>query len=73
MNITEVPFQSSEATPPGVQVLSFDALLDRARGHQINPGAPMRPTFHHLVAVRGGRLDCSVDFTEHQLGRVSLM
>jgi AraC-like DNA-binding protein len=67
MNITEVPFRSSEATPPGVQVLSFDALLDRARGHLINPGAPMRPTFHHLVAVRGGRLDCSVDFTERQL------
>jgi AraC-like DNA-binding protein len=67
MNITEVPFRSSEATPPGVQVLSFDALLDRARGHLINPSAPMRPTFHHLVAVRGGRLDCSVDFTEHQL------
>ena len=67
MNITEVTFQSSEATPPGVQVLSFDALLDRARGHLINPSAPMRPTFHHIVAVRGGRLDCSVDFTEHRL------
>ena len=67
MNITEVPFRSSEATPPGVQVLSFDALLDRASGHRINPSAPMRPSFHHLVAVRGGRLDCSVDFTEHQL------
>jgi AraC-like DNA-binding protein len=67
MSITEVPFRSSEATPPGVQVLSFDALLDRARGHLINPSAPIRPTFHHLVAVRGGRLDCSVDFTDHQL------
>jgi AraC-like DNA-binding protein len=67
MNITEVPFSESDATPPGVQVLSFDALLDRARGHRINPSAPMRPTFHHLVAVRGGRLDCSVDFTEHRL------
>jgi AraC-like DNA-binding protein len=67
MNITEVPFRSSEATPPGVQVLSFDALLDRARGHMVDPSAPMRPSFHHLVAVRGGRLDCSVDFTEHQL------
>jgi AraC-like DNA-binding protein len=67
MNITEVPFRSSEATPPGVQVLSFDALLDRASGHRINPSAPMRPSFHHLVAVRGERLDCSVDFTEHQL------
>ena len=67
MNITEVPFRSSGATPPGVQVLSFDALLDRARSHQINPSAPMRPSFHHLVAVRGGQLDCSVDFTEHRL------
>jgi AraC-like DNA-binding protein len=67
MNITEVPFSDSEATPPGVEVLSFDALLDRARGHLINPSAPIRPTFHHLVAVRGGRLDCSVDFTDHRL------
>jgi AraC-like DNA-binding protein len=67
MNITEVPFRSSEATPPGVQVLSFDALLDRARGHQINPSAPLRPSFHHLVAMRGGWLDCSVDFTDHRL------
>ena len=67
MSITEVPFRSSEATPPGVEVLSFDALLERARGHLINPSSPMRPSFHHLVAVRGGRLDCSVDFTEHQL------
>ena len=67
MSITEVPFSDSEATPPGVQVLSFDALLDRARGHMVDPSAPMRPSFHHLVAVRGGRLDCSVDFTEHQL------
>jgi AraC-like DNA-binding protein len=67
MNITEVPFRSTDATPPGVQVLSFAALLDRARGHLINPRAPMRPSFHHLVAVRGGRLDCSVDFIGHQL------
>jgi AraC-like DNA-binding protein len=67
VNITEVPFRSAEDTPPGVQVLSFDALLDRARGHRINPRTPMRPTFHHLVAIRGGQLDCSVDFTEHQL------
>jgi AraC-like DNA-binding protein len=67
LSITEVPFSESEATPPGVQVLSFDALLDRARGHLINPSASMRPTFHHLVAVRGGRLDCSVDFTDHRL------
>src|SRR5258705_7977282 len=67
MRITEVPFSDSVATTPGVQVLSFDALLDRARGHLINPSASMRPTFHHLVAVRGGRLDCSVDFTDHRL------
>jgi AraC-like DNA-binding protein len=73
MNITEVPFRSAKATPSGVQVLSFDALLERARGHQINPTAPMRPSFHHLVAVRGGRLDCSVDFAEHHLGNGDLV
>jgi len=37
MNITEVPFSDSEATPPGLEVLSFDALLDRARGHRSIP------------------------------------
>jgi hypothetical protein len=73
MSITEVPSSDSEATPPGVQVLSFDALLDRARGHLINPSASMRPTFHHLVAVRGGRLDCSVDFTDHRLVECDLI
>src|ERR1700694_436665 len=67
MSITEVPFSDSDATPPGVQVLSFDALLDRARGHLIDLSAPMRPSFHHLVAVRGRRFGCSVDFTDHQL------
>src|SRR6478672_13144340 len=67
MSITEERFRRSEDAPPGVEVLSFDALLERARGHLINPSSPMRPSFHHLVVVRGGRLDCSVDFTEHQL------
>jgi AraC-like DNA-binding protein len=68
-----VPFRSTDTTPPGVQVLSFDALLDRARGHLIDPSAPMRPTFHHLVAVRGGALGCSVDFTDHQLAAGDLI
>jgi AraC-like DNA-binding protein len=67
LSITEVPFRDSEATPPGLEVLSFDALLDRARGHLINPHAPMRPSFHNVVAVRGGQFDCSVDFIEHRL------
>src|SRR6185503_18063124 len=73
MNITEVPLRSAEATPAGVQVLSFDALLHRARGHRIDPSAPMRPSFHHLVAMRRGRLDCSVDFTDHQLAAGDLI
>ena len=73
MNITEVPLRSAEATPAGVQVLSFDALLHRARGHRIVPSAPMRPSFHHLVAMRRGRLDCSVDFTDHQLAAGDLI
>jgi AraC-like DNA-binding protein len=69
VNITEVPFRSAEGTPPGVQVLTFDALLDRAQRHRIDPSAPMRPSFHHLVAVRDGQLDCSIDFTEHRLAQ----
>jgi AraC-like DNA-binding protein len=73
LSITEVPFRDSETTPPGIEVLSFDGLLDRARGHLINPNAPMRPSFHHVVAVRDGQLDCSVDFTEHQLAKGDLI
>src|ERR1700754_3139407 len=65
--VTAVPFRVSIGAPPGVEVLDFDGLLARARGHGIDPGSAMRPAFHHLVTVRSGTLRCALDFTEHTL------
>jgi AraC-like DNA-binding protein len=63
---TEVPFHDSVDTP-GVEVLTFAALADRARSHGIDPFRPLRPAFHHLVTVTGSPLHCAVDFTEYAL------
>ncbi|MFC9132050.1 helix-turn-helix domain-containing protein [Streptomyces sp. NPDC057099] len=65
--VTDLPFRAVAGAPPGAQVLALSALLDRARGHDRDAYAPMRPSFHHLISVRSGRLDCSVDFGEHTL------
>lgn len=65
--VTGVPFRESAGTLPGIAVLSFPGLLDRARGHQVDQYSPMRPDFHHLVTVSEGALGVSVDFTEYQL------
>ena len=67
--VTEVPFHEPVGTLPGVAVLSFEALVERARGHRVDPHAPMRPDFHHLITVTGGRLVTAVDFTDHLLGQ----
>ncbi|WP_030622347.1 helix-turn-helix transcriptional regulator [Streptomyces sclerotialus] len=64
-SITEVPFRATAGAPPGAEVLALAALANRARGHDVDAYSPMRPAFHHLIAVRSGRLTCSVDFTDH--------
>lgn len=71
--VTEVPFRPSAGVPPGAAVLDFAGLLARARGHDLDPYAPLRLSFHQLITVRSGTLRCSVDFTEHRLTEGSWM
>lgn len=65
--VATVPFREPEGTLPGVAVLTFAALLARARGHGVNPHAPLRADFHHLIVVSNGSLQTFVDFTEYEL------
>lgn len=67
IGVTQVPFRASAGAPPGAEVLGLAALLPRARSHDVDAYSPLRPTFHHLITVRSGQLNCSVDFTEHVL------
>jgi AraC-like DNA-binding protein len=67
VEIADLHFKASAGAPPGAEVLTLTALLPRARGHDRDPYALVRPSFHHLIAVHSGRLDCSVDFAEHTL------
>jgi AraC-like DNA-binding protein len=67
--VIEVPYRVSAGSPPGAEVLSLVDLVARATGHGVDPYAPLRPAFHHLIAVRSGALHCSVDFSDHALAR----
>jgi AraC-like DNA-binding protein len=66
--IADVRFSEPAGTPPGVAVLSLRGLYERARDNRVDPYAPMRPDFHHLITVGSGQLGASVDFTEHRVG-----
>ena len=66
-DVTKVPYRTSAGAPPGVEVLDFTGLAERAHGHDVDPYAPKRLAFHELITVRSGTLRCSVDFTEHVL------
>jgi len=65
LNITEVPYRPAAGVPPGAEVLDFAALPVRALGHGVDPYAPLRPTFHHLITVHSGTMGCCVDFVEY--------
>ncbi|MFI1069342.1 helix-turn-helix domain-containing protein [Streptomyces puniciscabiei] len=60
--VTSVPYRAAVGAPPGAEVFDLSALSGRAHGHGVDPYAAKRPTFHELIAVRGGRLRCSLDF-----------
>ena len=66
-HITEVPYRAGDGVPPGVEVVDFPGLISRATGHGVEMYSPKRHEFHELIAVRGGTLRTSVDFTEHEL------
>ncbi|WP_320778790.1 AraC family transcriptional regulator [Streptomyces sp. CRN 30] len=65
--VPEVSYRPTPGRPPGLEVLDLPGLAARARERERPLTAPVRPAFHLVVAVRGGRLDCAVDFTAYSL------
>ncbi|MEU8663549.1 helix-turn-helix domain-containing protein [Actinoplanes philippinensis] len=59
--IPELGFAAPVGTPGGIEVLELARLRGRASAE------PRRPTFHHLLCLRSGRLEHTVDFTGHTL------
>lgn len=66
--VPAVSYSPTPGRPPGLEVLDLPGLAARARQRQRPLTAPVRPAFHLVVAVRGGRLECAVDFTAYTLG-----
>ncbi|MFE2423787.1 helix-turn-helix domain-containing protein [Streptomyces hokutonensis] len=63
--IPEISFAAPAGTPAGVEVLSLAGLRDRVPGERL--AAPQRPDFHQLIALTGGTLWHTVDFTAYAL------
>lgn len=62
--VPEISFAAPAGTPAGVEVLSL-GLRHRVPGERL--AAPQRPDFHHLIALTGGTLWHTVDFTAYAL------
>lgn len=65
-HIPEVRFTAPAGVPAGFEIMSLAQLRSRVAARRL--AVPQRPTFHHLVAVDGGRLAHMVDFTGYSLG-----
>ena len=67
--IPDIRFAAPVGLPPGLEVMTLADLRVRAADRM---GAdfmrPLRPHFHHLVALRQGRLRQTVDFTGYDVG-----
>ncbi|MFJ4935687.1 helix-turn-helix domain-containing protein [Streptomyces pseudovenezuelae] len=63
--VPEVSFEAPAGTPAGVEVLPLPELRRRVPVERLT--APQRPDFHHLIAVTGGTLWHTVDFTAYAL------
>ncbi|MFJ4204843.1 helix-turn-helix domain-containing protein [Streptomyces sviceus] len=63
--VPEVSFEAPAGTPAGVEVLPLPELRRRVPAERLT--APRRPDFHHLIAVTGGTLWHTVDFTAYAL------
>ncbi|QCB20767.1 AraC family transcriptional regulator [Streptomyces sp. SS52] len=63
--IPRVSYRPTPGRPPGLEVLDLPGLAVRAAGRELPLTLPARPDFHLIVAVRGGRVACSVDFTSY--------
>ncbi|MEU4658571.1 AraC family transcriptional regulator [Streptomyces sp. NPDC023723] len=66
--VPTVSYRPTPGRPPGLEVLDLPGLAARAEERERPLTAPVRPAFHLVVAVRGGRLACAVDFTAYTLG-----
>ncbi|MEU9554139.1 helix-turn-helix transcriptional regulator [Streptomyces fumanus] len=66
--VPSVPYRPSPGRQPGLEVLDLPGLAARAAERERPLTLPARPAFHLIVALRGGRLECSVDFTAYTLG-----
>ncbi|MFI8191565.1 helix-turn-helix domain-containing protein [Streptomyces sp. NPDC085946] len=60
-----VSYRPTPGRPPGLEVLDLPGLAVRADERELPLTRPVRPAFHLVVAVRSGRLECSVDFTAY--------
>ncbi|GAA2455209.1 AraC family transcriptional regulator [Streptomyces glaucus] len=65
--VPAVPYRPTPGRPPGLEVLDLPGLAARAAGRELPLTVPVRPAFHLIVALRSGRLRCSVDFTSYLL------
>ncbi|MDA4887718.1 helix-turn-helix transcriptional regulator [Streptomyces sp. MS2A] len=65
--IPTVSYRPTPGRPPGLEVLDLPGLAARADASERPLTVPVRPAFHLLVALRSGRLACSVDFTSYVL------
>ncbi|MER6284702.1 helix-turn-helix transcriptional regulator [Streptomyces sviceus] len=63
--VPEISFAAPAGTPAGVEVLPLAELRRRVPAERLT--APQRPDFHHLIAVTGGTLWHTVDFTAYAL------
>ncbi|MFF5106521.1 helix-turn-helix domain-containing protein [Streptomyces sp. NPDC000134] len=66
--IPAVSYRPSPGRQPGLEVLDLPGLAARAAERERPLTVPARPAFHLIVALRGGRVECSVDFTAYTLG-----
>ncbi|GAA4811649.1 AraC family transcriptional regulator [Streptomyces ziwulingensis] len=65
--IPAVSYRPTPGRQPGLEILDLVGLAARAEERARPLSAPARPAFHLIVALRGGRLTCSVDFTSYTL------
>ncbi|MFK0121050.1 helix-turn-helix transcriptional regulator [Streptomyces sp. NPDC090994] len=66
--VPTVSYHPTPGRPPGLEVLDLPGLAARADQRERPLTGPVRPAFHLVVSVRGGRLACAVDFTSYTLG-----
>jgi AraC-like DNA-binding protein len=65
--IPRMSYRPTPGRPPGLEVLDLPGLAARADERKLPLTMPVRPAFHLIVALRSGRLSCSVDFTSYVL------